>query len=108
MHEARAEPVTRSLAIRALSRRLPVGADVVGLETVHFRVWAPRRRRVDVAVESGSGDVVRTVPLSREDGGYFTGTGDIGPGTLYRYVLDGDERTGVDCRGSAPLLRPNE
>lgn len=92
MHEGRAETVTRSLATRALSRRLPVGADVTGPEAVHFRVWAPRRRRVDVAVEDDAGGVVRTIPLSREEGGYFAGTADVGPGTLYRYVLDGDER----------------
>jgi hypothetical protein len=36
------------------SRRLPVGAEVVA-DGVHFRVWAPKRQRVEVVVEGGPG-----------------------------------------------------
>jgi maltooligosyltrehalose trehalohydrolase len=70
-------------------RRWPVGADVLPSGEVHFRVWAPRRRTVEVALEDGSG---RPVPLSAEAGGYFSGpvkTARVG--SLYKYRLDGGE-----------------
>lgn len=70
-----------------------MGAEVLGPDEVHFRVWAPRRRRVDVAVESPSGETRRIIPLDREDDGYFSGVvEDAGEGTLYRYRLDQDAR----------------
>jgi hypothetical protein len=34
-------------------RRLPVGAEVIPGRGVHFRVWASRRRRVEVVLEGG-------------------------------------------------------
>jgi maltooligosyltrehalose trehalohydrolase len=74
-------------------RRLPVGAELVSPDATHFRVWAPERRRVDVALENADGEVVRIVPLEREEGGYFAGAvEDAGVGTLYRYRLDMAER----------------
>ena len=36
-------------------RRLPVGAEVLPGRGVHFRVWASRRRRVEVVLEGGPG-----------------------------------------------------
>jgi maltooligosyltrehalose trehalohydrolase len=77
-----------------LSRRLPVGAEFVPGEGIHFRVWAPRRHRVEVVVAGdpeadGEG---RTIELAAEGDGYFSGTlPDAPAGTLYRYRLDGDE-----------------
>jgi maltooligosyltrehalose trehalohydrolase len=70
----------------ALERRFPIGAEVYA-EGVHFRVWAPQREQVEVAVEGTGG----TQPLVRGRDGYFEGalTG-IGAGTRYRLRLDGD------------------
>ncbi len=34
-------------------RRLPAGAEVIPGRGVHFRVWAPRRKRVEVVFERG-------------------------------------------------------
>ena len=66
-----------------MKRRLPVGADVV-TDGVHFRVWAPRRSRVDVVIGSAEHR------LDAEDGGYFSGTvSSASHGTRYRYKLDG-------------------
>ncbi|HEX3128063.1 MAG TPA: malto-oligosyltrehalose trehalohydrolase [Thermoanaerobaculia bacterium] len=68
---------------RSESRRLPIGAEVVP-EGVHFRVWAPRRRRVEVVHDAG------TAELEGEGDGYFSGLMEgIGAGALYRYRLDG-------------------
>jgi maltooligosyltrehalose trehalohydrolase len=67
-------------------RRLPVGAEPTS-EGVHFRVWAPRRRAVEVLFEDG-----RRQRLDAEPGGYFGG---LAPraraGDLYRFRLDGGE-----------------
>jgi maltooligosyltrehalose trehalohydrolase len=74
-------------------RRLPIGAECSSDDAVHFRVWAPRRERVEVVLEraaprTGNG-APTAVELSAEPGGYFSGiaTG-ARAGTLYRYRLD--------------------
>ncbi|MGH7466467.1 MAG: malto-oligosyltrehalose trehalohydrolase [Longimicrobiales bacterium] len=70
-----------------LRRRLPVGAELVGTG-VHFRVWAPAARQVEVNIEGGpaSGQQVLLAP---EDNGYFSGScPHAGAGTLYRLQLD--------------------
>jgi maltooligosyltrehalose trehalohydrolase len=70
---------------RGITRRLPIGAEITS-GGVHFRVWAPKRNRVEV--ESG-GEVVE---LDREPAGYFSGfVSGLGAGSLYRYRLDGDK-----------------
>jgi len=83
------------MGIDTISRRLPVGAEVQPAAGVHFRVWAPRRKRVDVVLEqvpehTGSGP--RTSELDAEGNGYFSGLVlDARVGSLYRYRLDGGE-----------------
>jgi maltooligosyltrehalose trehalohydrolase len=73
-------------------RRLAVGAEALAGGGTHFRVWAPLRRRVDVMIEGGPASEPRDAPLAREDGGYFSGTvSSAGPGTRYRYRLDGGD-----------------
>jgi maltooligosyltrehalose trehalohydrolase len=65
-----------------------VGAEVQPQGGVHFRVWAPRRRRVAVALE-GHADA----PLQAEDSGYFAGLLPAArAGSLYRFRLDGGEQ----------------
>jgi maltooligosyltrehalose trehalohydrolase len=69
-------------------RRLPIGAELARPEDgggARFRVWAPRRRRVDVVLED------RIAPLTAEGNGYFSGHVDgARAGHTYRYRLDGD------------------
>ncbi|MBV9926284.1 MAG: malto-oligosyltrehalose trehalohydrolase [Acidobacteria bacterium] len=73
-----------------LARRLPVGAEVLPGGGVHFRVWAPRRRRVEVVFE-GEG-APEPLALEEEEGGYFKGLAEgLREGALYRFRLDGDE-----------------
>jgi maltooligosyltrehalose trehalohydrolase len=80
-----------------ISRGLPVGAEVLPTGGVHFRVWAPRRMRVDVVLEeqmttaSGGNDAL-TYELEQEPAGYYSGfVASATAGTLYRYRLDGGE-----------------
>jgi maltooligosyltrehalose trehalohydrolase len=53
---------------------------------VHFRVWAPRRERVEVVIETGAPGVHA---LEREPGGWFSGlVPGLREGARYRYRLD--------------------
>jgi len=68
----------------AVARALPVGAEVIA-GGVHFRVWAPKRRQVDLVL----GDGRRTVPMRAEAGGYFScHVQEAEAGTRYGYQLD--------------------
>jgi maltooligosyltrehalose trehalohydrolase len=71
-----------------IQRRLPVGAELCGKEGVHFRVWAPRRKRVDVVLDGS-----RSHPLAVESHGYFSGLVESArAGSLYQFCLDATDR----------------
>jgi maltooligosyltrehalose trehalohydrolase len=56
---------------------------------VHFRVWAPEAAEVEVALDE-DGTEPRSLRLSKDADGYFDAVvADAGPGTRYRYRLDG-------------------
>ena len=65
-------------------RQLPIGAEVRRDGGTHFRVWAPRRRRVEVVLEAGP----RAVELGAEGNGYFSGVAPAPAGSRYRFRLD--------------------
>ncbi len=89
-------PVLRS----DVSRRLPVGAEVQPQGGVHFRIWAPRRKKVEVVLDGGG---VRE--LTPEAGGYHSGLFEgAGAGALYRYRLDGEAEVFPD---PASRFQPN-
>jgi len=68
-----------------MNRRFPIGAEVLPRGGVHFRVWAPKRCRVDVVLEGGG-----STELAAEPGGYFSGAvPEARDGSLYRFRLDG-------------------
>ncbi len=71
-----------------MERRFPVSAEVIRGEGVHFRVWAPRCRGVEVLAEAP----MEAFPLAEEPGGYFAGlVSGAGEGLRYRFRLDGGE-----------------
>ncbi len=73
-----------------LARRLPVGAEARPGDGVHFRVWAPRRRRVEVVFEGERAPV--PLALEEEEGGYFSVLVEgLTEGALYRFRLDGED-----------------
>ncbi len=77
----------------AWERRLPVGAEVAP-EGVHFRVWAPARRRVEVVIE---GEPAGPAALEPEGNGYFSGlVRQARAGTRYRFRLDGESQAYPD------------
>jgi maltooligosyltrehalose trehalohydrolase len=69
-------------------RRLPVGAEVRPGGGVHFRIWAPKRQRVEVVVEPGG-----RLVLDREgEEGYCSGfVAEAAAGSRYYFLLDGGD-----------------
>lgn len=71
-----------------LARRLAIGAEFSS-GGVHFRVWAPARKTVQVVFK---GLHERAVALTPDGAGYFGGlVQDVDAGTLYKYRLDDKE-----------------
>ncbi|HUP30424.1 MAG TPA: malto-oligosyltrehalose trehalohydrolase [Usitatibacter sp.] len=69
-------------------RRLFAGAELQSDGSVHFRVWAPRRKRVEVVLEGSDG---RSILLDDEGDGFFSAAvPNAGARALYRYRLDGE------------------
>src|SRR3954449_4851402 len=68
-------------------RRLPIGAEILPDNAgVHFRVWAPKRSRLDVVFENGAAP---DLALVAEADGYFAGVApQAGAGMRYRFRLD--------------------
>src|ERR1700731_861821 len=75
---------------RGISRRYPIGAELIKPNQTHFRVWAPKAREVDLVLEdSADKNAKRTFhPLAREEGGYFSGVANVGDGAFYRFRVN--------------------
>jgi maltooligosyltrehalose trehalohydrolase len=66
---------------------------------VRFRVWAPKRARVDVVLE----DEGRSFPLLKDEAGYFAGLVPIATaGMRYRYRLDNGDAYPDPCSRYQP------
>src|SRR5262249_26330194 len=73
--------------------QMTLGAQVESVG-VRFRVWAPKRARVDVVLE----DDGRSFPLLKDEAGYFSGLVPIATaGMRYRYRLDNGEAYPDPC-----------
>ncbi|HEV2806086.1 MAG TPA: malto-oligosyltrehalose trehalohydrolase [Chthoniobacterales bacterium] len=73
-------------------RRYPIGAELIGDGRAHFRVWAPKAKRLEVAIEGSrpAEAAPRFEELTREPDGYFAGSTLAEAGTLYRFRLNGE------------------
>ena len=74
-------------------RRYPIGAELIGANETHFRVWAPKATHVDVVLEENAAKNARRTfhPLQREDNGYFSGSAEASAGDYYRFRVDNAE-----------------
>lgn len=82
----------------AASWQMSLGAQVEPVG-VRFRVWAPKRARVDVVLESDG----RSFPLLKDEAGYFSGHVPIAAaGMRYRYRLDNGEAYPDPCSRYQP------
>ena len=73
-------------------RRFPIGAELSS-DGVHFRVWAPDRRRVELVTYADSRGQTgeKSIALSHEDDGYFSGSApQLAGGARYGFRLDDD------------------
>src|ERR1051326_1185780 len=70
--------------MKSLGASLHIGATLQeGMAT--FRVWAPRCRSIEVAIEGRKPEVL----MARADGLFERSFGGLGAGTRYQYRLDG-------------------
>jgi maltooligosyltrehalose trehalohydrolase len=76
-----------------VQRRYPIGAELIGPNQTHFRIWAPKVRRVDVVLEDSAAKTSRREfhALEAEEGGYFSGAAGAGGGARYRFRVNGGE-----------------
>src|SRR2546426_10664270 len=74
-------------APRAVTRRFPIGAEYLGRDKTHVRVWAPAADRVEVVLQSGD-----ATSLDAEDGGYFSGLLVAAAGMRYQFRLGTADR----------------
>jgi len=83
--------------VKSYPRRFPVGAEVTGAG-VHFRVWAPVRKKIEVVLDGGG-----SVLLEAEASGYFSGLApNVRVGSRYKFKLDGGET----CPDPASRFQP--
>jgi len=60
-------------------------------EGCSFRVWAPKRARVALALEGGA-----RIPMAREESGYFSVAARVEAGARYGFLLDDDPKAYPD------------
>lgn len=76
--------------MKTTPRRFPAGAEFRPGEGTHFRVWAPVAREVALLDDASGGGPGRR--MHDEGNGYFSlRLAEAGPGTRYRFGLDGQE-----------------
>src|SRR5213595_2261076 len=78
--------------IRETKRRYPIGAEWIGENQTHVRVWAPKARELDVIVEYGQNSQRTFHPLSPEQGGYYAGALNVGVDTRYWFRVNSGEK----------------
>jgi maltooligosyltrehalose trehalohydrolase len=76
--------------VRLIKRRYPIGAELIGPDQTHFRVWAPKVQRVDLVLEDSAAKNPRQTfhGLEAEEGGYFSGLANTGAGARYRFCVN--------------------
>jgi maltooligosyltrehalose trehalohydrolase len=69
-------------------RSFPVGAEVIPGHGIHYRIWAPNKKKVKVVFTDNNID---SIELSSEGNGYFSGLlSSAAERILYKYKLDED------------------
>src|ERR1051325_5098677 len=72
-----------------IKRRYPIGAELIGENQTHFRVWAPKAREVELVLEDAAEGKPKFFSLTAESGGYFSGAANACDGSRYRFRLNG-------------------
>jgi maltooligosyltrehalose trehalohydrolase len=85
-------------------RRYPIGAELIGENETHFRVWAPKARALDVVLEDAADAKPIFCPLTAEPEAYFSGTANASAGARYRFRVNGGQNAYPD---PASRFQPN-
>src|SRR3954468_23479379 len=72
-----------------MKRRYPIGAELIDENQTHFRIWAPKARKVDVVLEDTTEAKTTFCSLAAEPDGYFSGPANAGSGAHYRFRVNG-------------------
>ncbi|MFL6526951.1 MAG: malto-oligosyltrehalose trehalohydrolase, partial [Chthoniobacterales bacterium] len=71
---------------RESRRRYPIGAELWSDGGAHFRVWAPKAKRIDLVIENGGSHAMQP-----DENGYWSAAAVAQAGTLYRFRIDGSD-----------------
>jgi maltooligosyltrehalose trehalohydrolase len=75
--------------LKLAKRRYPIGAELLGPDQTHFRIWAPKAQHVDLVLEESAKDSRRTFhALEPDEGGYFSASANAGAGARYRFRMN--------------------
>ncbi|HTW39158.1 MAG TPA: malto-oligosyltrehalose trehalohydrolase [Steroidobacteraceae bacterium] len=88
---------------RTRVHRMPFGAELTAERAVRFRLWAPAAQRVELALYEPRGTRYLEMPACG-DGWVELTTDAAGPGTLYRYRIDG----GLEVPDPASRFNPSD
>ncbi|MFL6536616.1 MAG: malto-oligosyltrehalose trehalohydrolase [Chthoniobacterales bacterium] len=71
---------------RESRRRYPIGAELWSDGGAHFRVWAPKAKRIELVIENGGSHAMQP-----DENGYWSAAAVAQAGTLYRFRIDGSD-----------------
>ncbi|HYM22604.1 MAG TPA: hypothetical protein VEU08_05335, partial [Vicinamibacterales bacterium] len=86
MPDSAVAPRAERSSSSAFRRFLPIGAELMGSGRTHIRIWAPIAAHLSCEITTGSGG--SRVALTREPGGYFSGSVDASRGDRYQFIVD--------------------
>lgn len=79
-----------------IKRKFPIGAEIIPNLGVHFRIWAPDHKKVELVIEKGGAQRL-FVKMKSEKNGYFSVLTDKAKeGTHYSFKLSNSQRTFPD------------
>ncbi len=88
-----AQSITGTLQSPQLNRRLPIGAELQSDCAVHFRVWANKPKRVELALVTSPSNPPVLFPMEAESDGYCSlRSMEAKIGMRYGFRLDGGEQ----------------
>jgi len=92
-NNARVVDQSKSNVMALAKRRYPIGAELIGKNETHFRVWAPKAQQLDLVIEeSAAKNAARTFySLQAEADEYFSGVAKVGAGACYRFRVNSAE-----------------
>src|ERR1051325_577541 len=79
---------TMLVTMSQVKRRYPIGAELIGKNQTHFRIWAPKAREVDFVFEAVADAQPKLFSLKAEPGGYFSGVTEAVAGTRYGFRVN--------------------